>query len=97
VRVLIDTDILLDVALEREPFVRDSRPVLVRFVEVTPTGTEEAQQALGFPMPDFEDALQAAAALAFDALFFVTRNTKDYKGSPVPAISPARFLKELGR
>jgi len=132
VRILIDTDILLDVALEREPFVRDSRPVLdwaqseprqaavawhslsnifyltgpssrefirdlVRFVEVAPTGTKEARQALGFPMPDFEDALQAAAALSFDALFVVTRNAKDYKGSPVPAISAARFIKELGR
>jgi predicted nucleic acid-binding protein len=132
VRVLIDADVLLDVALNREPFVRDSRQVLdwaeseprqaavawhslsnifyltgpsarefikdlVRFVEVAPTGTKEVQQAIAFPMPDFEDALQSAAALAFDALFVVTRNAKDYRGSPVPAISPARFIKQLGK
>jgi predicted nucleic acid-binding protein len=131
-RVLIDTDVLLDVALGREPFVRDSQQVLewaqgeprqaavawhslsnlfyltgphsrdfikdlVQFVEVSPAGTKEAKQALGFPMGDLEDALQAAAALAFDALFVVTRNIRDYKGSPVPPISPARFIKELGR
>jgi len=131
-RVLIDTDVLLDIALDREPFVRDSAGVLhwaqheprqacvgwhslsniayltgaggrafikdvVEFIEVAPTGTKEAKQALGFPMRDFEDALQAAAALAFDALFIVTRNIRDYKGSPIPAISPTQFLKELGK
>jgi predicted nucleic acid-binding protein len=131
-RVLIDTDVLLDVALNREPFVRDSRQVLrwaqdeprqaavgwhslsnlayltgptardfirdlTEFVEIAPVSTREARQALGFPMTDFEDALQAAAALAFDALFVVTRNIRDYKGSPVPPISPSNFLKELGK
>src|SRR6185295_11680027 len=40
---------------------------------------------------------QTAAALAFDALFVITGNTRDYKGSPVPAISPSPFIKELGR
>jgi predicted nucleic acid-binding protein len=131
-RVLIDTDVLLDVALKREPFVRDSRKILdwaqgeprqaavawhslsnifyltgspardfikdlLQFVEVAPTGTREARQALGLPMGDLEDALQAAAALAFDALFVVTRNSRDFKGSPIPAISPARFIKEIGK
>jgi hypothetical protein len=131
-RVLIDTDVLLDVALNREAFIHDSRQVLdwaqreprqaavawhslsnvsyitgppaidfirdlLQFTEVVPAGTREAKQALGFPMGDFEDALQSAAALAFDALFVVTRNTRDFKGSPVPAISPARFINELGR
>jgi hypothetical protein len=131
-RVLIDTDVLLDVALAREPFVGDSQQVLdwaqseprqaavawhslsnifyltgppardfikdlVQFVEVAPTGTQEAKRAIGFPMRGLEDAMQAAAALAFDAHFIVTRNTRDYKGSPIPAISPARFIKELGK
>src|SRR5262245_52319944 len=131
-RILIDTDVLLDIALERKSFLVGSQAVLnwaqsepgqaavawhslsniayltgsparkfiadlLEFVEVAPSGTKEARQALGFPMPDFEDALQAAAALAFDAMFVVTRNAGDFKGSPVPAISPSQFLKELGR
>jgi len=74
-------------------FIKD----LVEFVEVAPSGTKEVKQALGFPMRDFEDALQAAAALAFDAKSVVTRNVRDYKGAPLPAISPSRFLKEIGR
>jgi len=127
----VDTDILLDIALNREPFVRESAEVirwaqsqpgqvgvawhslsnvaylfesargfihdLLHFIEVAPTGTREAKQALAFPMHDLEDALQAASAAAFDAMFIVTRNSKDYKKSPIPAITPAKFLAEVGR
>jgi len=131
-RALLDTDILLDIALKRESFFSnaaeviqwaednpgqsaiawhslsniayllrpDPRPFLsslVRFVEVATVGTREARQAFGFPMSDFEDALQSAAALAFDAHYIVTRNIAHYRKSPVPALTPAQFLKETGR
>src|SRR5262245_5390278 len=130
-RALVDTDILLDIALNREPFVREAAEVirwaqsqpgqvgvawhslsnvaylvkpargfihdLLHFIEVAPAGTREAKQALAFPMRDLEDALQAASAAAFDAMFIVTRNSKDYKKSPIPAITPAKFLAEVGR
>jgi hypothetical protein len=46
-------------------------------------------------MDDYEDALQAAAALAFGGGFIVTRNIADYRRSPVPAISPAEFMKKV--
>ena len=130
-RALLDADILLDVALKREPFfassaavtqwaedspgqaavawhslsniaylVRpDARPFLehlLRFVDVPSVGTEEAKKALGFPMPDIEDALQAAAALAINADCIVSRNLRHYRHSPVPARSPSQFLKEIG-
>jgi hypothetical protein len=129
-RALLDTDVLLDVALGREEFFADSAAVLhwaesnpgraavawhslanlsyllrpdarpfirelLEFVEVPLAGTEAAMQAIGFPMTDFEDALQTAAALAFGAGCIVTRNTADYRRSPVPAISPAGFVKKV--
>ena len=129
-KVLLDTDLLLDVALHRAVFFGNSAAVLqwaesepgqtavawhsianlsyllrpdarpfirelLEFVEVPPTGTEAAIQAMGFPMQNLEDALQAAAALAFGAAFIVTRNTADCRRSPVPAISPAEFLKRI--
>ena len=132
VRALIDSEVLLDVALNREPFFADAAGVirwaqdepgklgvawhslsniaylvkpdarafinhLLQFIEVAATGTREAKQALGFPMADLEDAMQTAAALAFDAMFIVSRNAKDYKNSPIPAITPSRFLSEVGR
>jgi len=131
-RVLVDTDTLLDVALNREAFFTASANVLswaeeqpgqvavawhslsnlaylvrpdarkfinhlLHFVEVATVGTREAKQAVAFPMNDLEDALQAAAALAFDALFIVTRNVKHFRSSPIPAITPPEFLKQVGR
>lgn len=43
-------------------------------------------------MTDFEDAVQASCAAKVLADYIITRNTKDYMASPVPAISPADFL-----
>jgi predicted nucleic acid-binding protein len=130
-RVLLDTDVLLDVALKREAFLFASQEVLrwaegepgqasvawhtlsniayltvssrefirqlLKFVEVAEVGTKEARQAVDLPMSDLEDALQAAAALAFGASFVVSRNVHDYRKSPVPALSPAAFLARLGK
>ncbi len=46
-------------------------------------------------MNDFEDALQVAAARACGASFIATRNTSDYRRSPIPALSPEAVLEEL--
>ncbi len=127
-RILIDTDVLLDFAIGRDPFLADSKRVLawardhpgraavawhslsnlaylaptrvraflhdlLQHVEVPTVGTAEATQALQWPMADIEDALQSAAALAFRAQWILTRKERDYRRSPVPALSPAGFLK----
>ena len=124
-RILIDTDVLLDVALARTPHLADSVGVLewaeaggcaavawhslsncsyllkggrvflkqlLQIVEVPEVGTQDARWAVGSPMTDLEDALQAAVALAWKADFIVTRNIADYRRSPVVAISPSGFL-----
>ena len=131
-RVLLDTDVLLDVALQRARFLAnsaaalrwaesepgqaavawhslsnisyllrpDARPFirdLLEFVEVPPTGTDAARRAVGLLMNDFEDALQAVAALAFGAAYIVTRNARHFRGSPVPPISPAELVAKVRR
>jgi hypothetical protein len=48
---------------------------------------------LGFS--DLEDALQVAAALAWKSAFIITRNERDFKRSPIPAISPSAYLKRF--
>lgn len=129
-RILIDSDVLLDVALARSPHLGDSRAVLdwaeaggeaavawhslancsyflrggraflqdlLLIAEVPTVGTNEAEAALRLPMRDVEDAFQAAAALAWNADHIVTRNVRDYRNSPVPAITPAGFLKKIRR
>ena len=134
-KILLDCDVLLDVATGRTPFVTDSRAAvkwveqhpgsgymawhtianvyfrlrkasgdgaaarqfirdLLAFVEVVPTGTAAAKYALTVQMTDFEDALQSAAAVQAGLDFIVTRNIRDYRSSPVPAILPGDFLAQ---
>ena len=127
--VLVDTDVLIDLAVERDEYVGaaaalldtlEARPGtgfvawhsisnfyylvaphrgkaatrqfvldLTGFVQIAPTTTEHARRAVQLAMKDFEDAMQAAAAIACGADSIATRNTRDYANSPVPARTPA--------
>ena len=133
--ILVDTDVILDVALDRDPHVEASAALLDRlergpvkgfvawhtlsnlyymlrpdgggadvrafltgltaFLRVAPPDTEGFRLAASLPMPDLEDAMQVAAALACGARFIATRNGRDFRTSPVPAITPADALDEL--
>jgi predicted nucleic acid-binding protein len=128
-RILIDADVILDVALDRDPhadaaarvlglaqsgtvdalvawhtvsnvyyllaaaadrgkalgFIRD----LSSIVEIAPADSSALRTALSLQMRDFEDAMQVAAALAGRADAIVTRNLRDFRGSPVKAVSPS--------
>jgi predicted nucleic acid-binding protein len=65
---------------------------LLSWAEVAPTERGDALRALSWPMPDYEDALQAAAAQACGAVWIITRNQRDFAGSPVTALTPEEFL-----
>jgi hypothetical protein len=58
---------------------------LTRFIHVAPATTEALRYAAALRMRDFEDAMQVAAAAACRAAVIATRNTADYKTSPVRA------------
>ena len=128
-KVLIDTDILLDVALCRPKFFaksadvlrwaeeggkaaiawhslsncayllkgagRDFLNLLLSIVDVAAVAAKDARRALDLPMKDLKDAMQAAAALAWESDCIVTRNFVDYRKSPIPAISPKNFLHQV--
>jgi predicted nucleic acid-binding protein len=66
---------------------------LLEWADIARTGRSDALAALDLGLRDFEDALQVAAAIACGAKFIVTRNERDFKGSPVPAINPEAFLR----
>ena len=70
---------------------------LLDFAQVARTSTDHLRYALSLPMPDFEDAMQVAAARARGARFIVTRNVRDFDRSPIPVLSPADALAELSR
>ncbi len=133
-RLLIDTDVILDVALGREPWASSSGRILdlcqaggvegfaawhtisnvhyiispkrksramgfmvglLDFIRIAPVAHEDMLFALEQDLPDLEDAMQVAAAVACRASRIVTRNRKHYRKSIVPAVTPARLLAGL--
>ncbi|MDE0062435.1 MAG: PIN domain-containing protein [Gammaproteobacteria bacterium] len=133
--ILLDTDVLIDVALDRHPHADTAVDLLDRveqglrkaciawhtvsnlyylvapsrggvsarefvveltgFVEIAETNTDSIRYAASLPVPDFEDAMQVAAAHACGADRIVTRNLRDFRRSPIPAISPQDALRDL--
>ena len=134
--MLVDANILIDLALNRHPHSADAAALLnrlgqepgrasvawhsisniyyivarpqgdtaarafiaelARFLTVVPTGTDALRYALALPMRDFEDAMQVAAADAGGVSHIVTRNIRDFAGSPVPAITAQQAIEMLG-
>ena len=87
----------LDYLIERQQSAisgRDFIRSLLVWAEVASTGRADALVALDLPMNDFEDALQVAAAMACGAQVIVTRNERDFRKSPVPALDPEAFLRQ---
>lgn len=134
-KIMIDTNVVLDVLLRREPFFQASYEVMKRsaleqvegFVSATAATDifyllrkalkdsqaakdtleklsqlagfadalgEDVHAALASNMPDFEDALLSAIAERCRMDCIVTRNTADFRDSPVRALSPQEFLEK---
>ena len=68
---------------------------LAGFAQVAAVNTESLRMALALPMSDFEDAMQVASALACKAEAIVTRNLKDYRHSPIRALTAEEALSLL--
>lgn len=132
-KVMLDTNIVLDVLLRREPFFGASYAVmkqaalgsidafisasaatdiyyllrrslrdaaraklelekLMRLTVIADALAEDVHAALAAETTDFEDALLACIAARCRMDFIITRDAKDYRGSPVPALAPDAFL-----
>jgi len=134
-KVLIDTNVILDVLTRREPHFEHSAAFLrlcgtrltgslaasqttdifyllrregmdaqaakalikklTNNVKVVDISAADVQAALASDMPDYEDALLACCAKRQRVSYIITRNEKDFKQSPLPALSPRRFLEEV--
>lgn len=53
------------------------------------------RQALAWGWPDFEDAVQMAAAVNIQADYLITRSPRDFQSAHVPVVQPAAFLTLL--
>ncbi len=65
---------------------------LMAMLEVPSVGHDDAANWRFHGIGDFEDALQMASAVAGRADIFITRNTADFVGSPMPIMTPEEFL-----
>jgi predicted nucleic acid-binding protein len=133
--VLLDTNVVLDIVLDRAPFVEDASAlwlaheeqritaliapitpinvfyivrklkgaaaaregvgVLLDTLQICQIDQQVLQQAYALPISDYEDATQVAAAMAARVDAIVTRNIDDFRGSPVPVLTPAELLARL--
>ena len=65
---------------------------LLRYFAVVTIGRDQLLRARSLKFADFEDAVIAAAAESAGCRFIVSRNVKDFKDSPVQAVTPSEFL-----
>jgi len=136
-RVLIDTNIIIDILQNRQPFFNgsfdsvqlalqkcsvyvsattitdvvyitrkafcnsiDQKNVLMDFFSqfrICSVKKKQLNKAFSSSMSDFEDAVQVFCAKHCHISYIITRNTKDYKLSPVKAIEPMDFITILGK
>lgn len=68
---------------------------LLNWATVATVGQHEAQEALGYGIADYEDALIAAAASAVSADWLITRDEAGFAKGPVAAVNPTDFLQKL--
>jgi len=64
-------------------------------VDIVAVTEETLQLARGLALDDFEDSLQAASAVRAQIEFIVTRDSRGFRASPVPVISPAELRARL--
>lgn len=73
----------------------DYMATFLEIIKVVPADINLAMQAISEPVSnDFEDSLQYYSALQIKNLnYIVTANTRDFKKSKIPVITPLQFLK----
>lgn len=132
-KVLLDTNIVIDIISARQPFFKESHDVVskllmnsdipcigasavtdivyilrkyipdqnLRFqkiqafmslLEIEDTKKSTVEQAFLSEMKDYEDAVQFQTCVENSIDMIITRNTKDFTDSKIPAVTPADYL-----
>jgi len=77
---------------------KDTRVILTKLFalfDVLDTAALDCKKAISSSVADYEDAVMIETAVSNGIDYIVTRNTKDYKASPIPVLSPDAFLQML--
>ena len=70
---------------------------LLSAFQIVATDKADCIRALELDTDDFEDALLATCAKKLRAAHIITRNTDDFRSSPVSAISPEEWVAVYGK
>ena len=132
--IFIDTDVIIDFLIDREPHSREAAIIFTlieqkklkgyvssltfsnlyyvlrkieshnkviakldrisRLLTILKVDQQIIKLAIASEFPDFEDSIQYNCALDYKKIdVLITRNIKDYKGSQIPVMTPAIYLK----
>lgn len=69
---------------------------ILRVFRVAAVNEAVIQEAMRLSLPDFEDAVTAAAAQESDCVYLVTRDPKGFRGSPVRHVTPETLTALIG-
>lgn len=135
-KVLFDTNIVIDILKRREPYYENSNKVfmllvnekvegiigtsaitdiyylvrkqyadtktavdiifnILEIIKPVDTLTSDVFYAAELGFNDFEDAVVTAIAMREKTDYIITRDTKDFIKSPVPAVTPDAFLEMM--
>jgi len=106
-RVFVDTNVILDVLLQRDgfwqnsmkifqlthPIARQAIEMLLNLFEIVGIGNEDLRSALSITIDDFEDALQAHCAIKIGADAIITRDIEGFPGIDIAVMTPTDFIK----
>ena len=81
-------------ALGKKPTKESLKNMLRVFKPVT-VSDNHIYQALELDWSDFEDSVQYIVGESFSADYIVTRNTRDFTFSSIPAVTPEQFLQAI--
>jgi len=75
--------------------IKEILNILTSIFTVVELRKSDLIQAADMEFSDYEDALQAVCASRAKASYIVTRNIKDFRNSPVPAIKPSELFDRI--
>ena len=75
---------------ERTAVIIERLSLIFSIADLTAADLTQASK-LGYD--DFEDALQSVCAQRVKAERIITRNTRDFRASPIPVETPAEFIR----
>ena len=75
--------------------IKEILNILTSIFTVVELRESDLIQAADMEFSDYEDALQAVCASRAKTSYIVTRNIKDFRNSPVPAIKPSELFDRI--